>query len=122
MIHVLIVEDDPMVAKFNKIYVESIPGFTVVGVADNAEEGRQIFQTVDVDLILLDVYMAEMTGLALLKDFRQSESPVDVIMISAANDKESIQTALYHGAVDYLGATEQPKIPLPKRVFASFVE
>ncbi len=33
MIEVLIIEDDPMVAKFNAIYLESIPGFTLAGIA-----------------------------------------------------------------------------------------
>ena len=102
MINVLIIEDDPMVAKFNAIYLESIPGFSVAGVAENAEEGWQVYQTTKVDLILLDVYMGKKTGLELLSDFRQANDPVDVIMISAANDKQSVQTALRNGAVDYL--------------------
>ena len=102
MINVLIIEDDPMVAKFNAIYLDSIPGFSVVGVAENAEEGWQFYQTSKVDLILLDVYMGKKTGLELLSDFRRADDPVDVIMISAANDKQSVQTALRNGAVDYL--------------------
>lgn len=102
MINVLIVEDDPMVAKFNRLYLESIAGFTVCGVANNAEEGWELCQTLDVDLVLLDVYMNERTGLELLKDFRQANHPVDVMIISAADDKKSIQTALHNGAIDYL--------------------
>jgi len=102
MINVLIIEDDPMVAKFNALYLESIPGFTVAGIAKSAEEGWAFYQSNKVDLILLDVYMGEKTGLELLVDFRRADDPVDVIIITAANDKQSVQTALGNGAVDYL--------------------
>lgn len=102
MINVLIIEDDPMVAKFNAIYLESIPGFSLAGMAENAEEGWNLHQSVKADLILLDVYMGNKTGLELLQDIRRAEDPVDVIIITAANDKESVQTALRYGAVDYL--------------------
>lgn len=102
MINVLIIEDDPMVAKFNALYLESIPGFTVAGITKSAEEGWAFYQTNKVDLILLDVYMGKKTGLELLIDFRRADDPVDVIIITAANDKQSVQTALRNGAVDYL--------------------
>ena len=102
MINVLIIEDDPMVAKFNAIYLESIPGYSLAGIAENAEEGWIFYQKNKVDLILLDVYMGGKTGLELLSDFRRATNPVDVIIITAANDKESVQTALRYGAVDYL--------------------
>lgn len=102
MINVLIIEDDPMVAKFNAIYLESIPGFAVAGIAESAEEGWEFYQSTKVDLILLDVHMGKKTGLELLSDFRRAEDPVDVIIITAANDKQSVQTALRYGAVDYL--------------------
>ena len=102
MINVLIIEDDPMVAKFNAIYLESIRGYSLAGIAGNAEEGWIFYQSNKVDLILLDVYMGGKTGLELLRDFRRATNPVDVIIITAANDKESVQTALRYGAVDYL--------------------
>lgn len=102
MIEVLIIEDDPMVAKFNGLYLESIDGFKVAGFAKSAEEGLALLKNQQIDLILLDVYMGGQTGLDLLFDLRKEANPVDVIIISAANDKKSIQTALRFGAVDYL--------------------
>lgn len=102
MIRVLIIEDDPMVAKFNAIYLESISGFSIAGFAKNVEEGRKFLQSSQVDLILLDVYMKGPTGLDLLMDLRKEGDPVDVILITAANDKDSVQKALRYGAVDYL--------------------
>ena len=102
MINVLIIEDDPMVAKFNSIYLQSIPGFTLAGLASNVEEGRDFLKDRQVDLILLDVYMGKETGLDMLVELRKEDNPIDVIVITAATDKQSVQTALRYGAVDYL--------------------
>lgn len=102
MIDVLIIEDDPMVAKFNSIYLQSIPGFSLSGLASNVEEGWDFLNNHPVDLILLDVYMGKTTGLDMLVELRKVDNSVDVIVITAANDKQSVQTALRYGAVDYL--------------------
>ena len=102
MIDVLIIEDDPMVAKFNSIYLKSIPGFTLAGLLGMWKKGRNFLNNHQVDLILLDVYMGTITGLDMLVELSKAGDPVDVIVITAANDKESVQTALHYGAVDYL--------------------
>ncbi|AKG34468.1 response regulator [Paenibacillus durus] len=102
MINVLIVEDDPMVAEMNKFYLESVEGFCAQGWARTAGEALQMLERRTSDLILLDIYMKEMNGLELLSEIRSRGMRVDVIVISAASDKESIQKALHNGAVDYL--------------------
>ncbi|MFB4162454.1 response regulator [Alteribacillus sp. JSM 102045] len=102
MIKVLIVEDDPMVAKFNRVYLEKVDGFEAAGVVHNVSEAWEFLKKEEVGLLLLDVYMAKTTGLEMLMELRKSGSPVDVIIITAANDNYSVQTALRYGAVDYL--------------------
>ncbi|WP_281975741.1 response regulator [Halobacillus litoralis] len=102
MIHVLIVEDDPMVADLNKKYVEQVGGFHLAAMAANVEEALRYLDEYDVDLILLDVYMPGRNGLQLLKDLREKDERVDVILITAASEKEQIQKSLRLGAVDYL--------------------
>ncbi|RKL66252.1 two-component system response regulator DcuR [Salipaludibacillus neizhouensis] len=103
MINVLIVEDDPMVAKFNKQYLEEIDGFHLVGIANSFDSAMEYIKTTVIDLILLDIYMAGKNGLELLKDIRDNElQNIDVILITAATDVDSIQTALRNGAVDYI--------------------
>ncbi|MBP1971101.1 response regulator of citrate/malate metabolism [Virgibacillus natechei] len=102
MIHVLIMEDDPMVAKFNRVYLERVDGFTVLEVIQDIPSGWDFLANHDVDLILLDVYMADKNGLDMLVNLRESGWNVDVIVITAANDHTSITRALHYGAVDYL--------------------
>ncbi len=101
-IKVLIVEDDPMVAKFNRHYLEQIQGFEFAGWAASVDEARMLLAELKVDLILLDIYMPRTSGLQLLSSLREQGSVVDIIVISAASDNASIRKALQLGAVDYL--------------------
>ncbi|WP_342439070.1 response regulator [Paenibacillus sp. FSL L8-0436] len=101
-IKVLIVEDDPMVAKFNRHYLEQVQGFEFAGWASSGDEAAKMLMDREVDLILLDIYMPHTNGLQLLSSLREQGSMVDVIVISAASDNGSIRKALQHGAVDYL--------------------
>ncbi|MBU7591243.1 response regulator [Metabacillus halosaccharovorans] len=102
MINVLIVDDDPMVAEFNKRYLKEINGFFLVGVAHSVNEATKIINNQKVDLVLLDIYMPGENGLTLLSKIRKEKKELDVILITAASDVDKIQTALRYGAVDYL--------------------
>jgi CitB family two-component system response regulator MalR len=102
VINVLIVEDDPMVVKFNKYYLEQIDGFNLKGVASSAEEAFKVLKKEKIDLILLDIYMPGIDGLQLLAELRKMDKTIDVIVISAAKDSLSIKKAIQYGATDYL--------------------
>lgn len=102
MTRVLIVEDDPMVAELNRRYLESIEGFNAVGIRSSVDAAKEFLKENEVDLILLDVYMPGENGLELLPYIRQLENNIDVILITAASDIETIQGALRFGAIDYL--------------------
>ena len=102
MIKVLIVDDDPMVAEFNKRYLQEIEGFSLVDVVHSVKDALTCLQQNKVDLLLLDIYMPKQTGLSLLRQIREEEQKIDAILITAASDVERIQEALRYGAVDYL--------------------
>lgn len=102
MIKVLIVEDDPMVAEFNKRYLKDMNGFSLTGIVHNVKDAREFLNKEQVNLILLDVYMPGTNGLELIHFIREQKMAVDVILITAAADAEKIQTARRLGAVDYL--------------------
>lgn len=102
MINVLIVEDDPMVAEFNKRYLQQMDGFTLIDVANNVKEAKEIIENKKVDLLLLDVFMPGETGLSLLRQIREGKKDIDALLITAASDVERIQEALRYGVVDYL--------------------
>jgi two-component system, CitB family, response regulator MalR len=102
VIRVLIVEDDPMVAEFNKIYLERVGGFELTAIASNSRVALEFLKIHKVDLVLLDIYMPGMNGLELLTQIREAGRNVDVIVISAARDVASIKKVLQYGAMDYL--------------------
>ena len=102
MSKILIVEDDPMVAELNSRLIRTMEEFSKPVVAGDAKEALLYLENNSVDLILLDIYLPGMNGLELLSRIRDLRYPVDVMVVSAARDSHSIQTALRAGAVDYL--------------------
>ncbi|MEN6565830.1 MAG: response regulator [Veillonellales bacterium] len=102
MIRVMIVDDDPMVVKFNSHYLNMVEGFELAATAYSAAESLEMLELHKIDLILLDIYMPGMGGLELLTQIRKIGKGVDVIIVSAACDSQSIKTALRFGAVDYI--------------------
>jgi CitB family two-component system response regulator MalR len=102
MIRVLLVEDDPMVAELNRLYVNRVEGFEIVASVRSAQEAQLILKEREVDLILLDIFMAGQSGVELLADIRAQALEVDVIFVTAARDTRTISKTLKLGAVDYL--------------------
>nr|WP_039812789.1 response regulator [Jeotgalibacillus malaysiensis] len=102
MIRVFVVEDDPMVASLNQMYINQVPGFECAGTASNVVEARMLIEQKEAELVLLDVYMPGESGLELLKEIRGAEKKLDVILITAASENDQIQQALRFGAIDYL--------------------
>ncbi|MDN5319473.1 MAG: two-component system, CitB family, response regulator DctR [Thermovirga sp.] len=101
-IRIFIVEDDPMVADILKRFVSTMKSFVIVGCANNGEKALKDLQETAVDLVFLDIFMPEMNGLQLLKELRSREAPVDVIVISAAQEPDTINQVIRSGAFDYI--------------------
>ncbi|MFE0173914.1 response regulator [Streptomyces sp. NPDC059002] len=108
MTRVLVVDDDFMVAKLHSRYVASVAGFTVVGVAHSGADAVDAVERLRPDLVLLDVYLPDMDGIAVLRELRAAEErdpsrqPVDALFITAARDAEIVRAALRAGALHYL--------------------
>jgi response regulator of citrate/malate metabolism len=103
MIRTLVVDDDYRVADLHCAYVERVQGFTVVG---RAHSGATALQSVDQllpDLVLLDIYLPDMSGLEVLQRLREDDHPaVDVVAITAAREVDSLRAAMRGGVVHYL--------------------
>ena len=102
MIRVLLVEDDPMVAMINEQYIKRNKNFELVGKCSNGSSALDFLDNNDVDLLILDVYMPKMDGFETLRRVRNKKITVDAIMVTAANDRASLEEALHLGIVDYL--------------------
>jgi response regulator of citrate/malate metabolism len=102
---VVVVDDDYMVARVHSAFVERVPGCTVVGSASDGAGALRVVRELLPDVVLLDVYMPDMTGLDVLQELRASPGPeadVDVLMVTAADDAESVRRALRGGVGGYL--------------------
>ncbi|MGW0905392.1 response regulator [Streptomyces sp. NPDC002853] len=102
MIEVLVVDDDVRVADVNAAYVEKVPGFRVAAKAHSAAEALRLIEDLPVDLVLLDHYLPDDTGLAVVRTLRERGHQTDVIMVTAARDVATVQAAMRHGALQYL--------------------
>lgn len=99
---VLIIEDDPMVAMINEQYVCKNKNFSVVSSCKNGEEALNFLENNKVDLIVMDVYMPNMDGLETLKLIRRKKINSEVIMVTAANDAQTLEETMHLGVIDYL--------------------
>jgi two-component system CitB family response regulator len=97
VIGVLVVDDDFRVAQVHAGFVGLVPGFRVLGQAHTAADARVKAGRLAPELIVLDVYLPDASGLDLL-----TELDADVIMATAAADGRSVRTALSRGALHYL--------------------
>ena len=101
-IDVVIVEDNLKVAKAHQLYVEKVSGFTVTGIINNLAGAPEMIQTLEPDLILLDIYFPDGNGMDLLDQLRNTHSDCDVILITAAKDVKLLHNALRGGVFDYM--------------------
>ncbi|MEU6809409.1 response regulator [Streptomyces sp. NPDC046831] len=102
MIDVLVVDDDFRVAEINAKYVGKVPGFRVAARAHSAAQALTAVQGGGIDLVLLDHYLPDRTGLELVHRMREQGIGTDVIMITAACDVTTVQQAMRLGALHYL--------------------
>lgn len=99
---VLLVEDDPMVLEIHDTIVSSVPGFEVVGHARDGRAALDMIPKLSPDIIILDVYMPGRDGIYVFKEIRSLDTPVDVIMVTAAEDSSTVVASRRLGAFDYI--------------------
>ncbi|GAB3886582.1 response regulator [Terrabacter terrigena] len=102
MIRVLVVDDDFMVARIHRGFVERVDGFEVVGTARSGAEALQLVAELDPDLVLLDLYLPDTFGLDLVSRLRAAGATCDVLVITAAKEAESVRRAVREGVVGYV--------------------
>ncbi|WP_285724204.1 response regulator [Psychromicrobium xiongbiense] len=102
MIKTLVVDDDFRVAGIHAASLAKVQGFTCVGQAHTASAARQAIARLTPDLLLLDVYLPDENGISFLRSLQAAGTPVDAIVITAAQDVSTVRAAMSSGAIYYL--------------------
>ena len=102
MYHVIIIEDDPMVASINKQYVEVTSPFHVDRIFKSGADALEYLKKHDTDLIILDYYTPLMNGKEFIDKLHQLGKSPSIIMVTSANDTDIVQSLLSRGVLDYL--------------------
>lgn len=101
-IKVLVVEDDPVAADAHALYVGRVTGFEVAGIAHSRAEAVRVLERKEVDLLLLDLYLPDGHGLALVRSLRAAGHLADVIAVTSARDLAIVREGVSLGVVQYV--------------------
>ncbi|GAA3975220.1 response regulator [Allohahella marinimesophila] len=114
-IRLLIAEDDRQIAEIQRRFIERIntatlseganadlPPIELCGIAHTLADARDQIEVLQPDLVLLDVWFPDGSGLELLRELRAGDSRSDVILITAAKEVDTLRSALRGGVFDYI--------------------
>ncbi len=96
---ILVIDDD---ASVQRTLVSTLSPTYSVHVASTGEEGLQAYERVVPDLVLLDVMLPQMSGIAVLRSLKRMSTELPIIMMTAFAEVETAVQAIKLGATDYL--------------------
>lgn len=91
-----------MLARISQDLVGAHPGFEVVAVVGSGSSALRAVEQYRPDLVLLDVYLPDFDGIEVLHRLRALRHDVEVIMVTAARDRETVRRARLLGVRHYL--------------------
>jgi DNA-binding NarL/FixJ family response regulator len=102
-IRLILVDDQYLFLESLKLLLTSLaPDFEIIATALNGEDALEKLETMQVDIVLMDVYMPIMDGVAAMKIISKKYPGISVIMLTTFEDDEYVAEALAHGAKGYL--------------------
>ncbi|MBE9216344.1 response regulator transcription factor [Plectonema cf. radiosum LEGE 06105] len=102
MITVLLVDDQHLIRQGLKTLLELEPDLEVVGEAANGKEAVELVETLQPNVILMDIRMPLMDGVAATREIKQKFAQTKILVLTTFDDDEYIKAALQNGAMGYL--------------------
>ncbi|HFQ4904577.1 TPA: response regulator [Vibrio vulnificus] len=102
MIKVVIVEDDERIAELHQFFIAQLDNFEVIGIAANLTTAEQLIIAAKPDLVIIDNYLPDGLGVELVQRCLVLQPKPECIVITAANDANTVHLAHRYGAFDYL--------------------
>lgn len=106
---ILLIDDHPMLRSGVKQLISLEPQLKVIGEASNGQQGIELAEELDPDLILLDLNMPGMNGLETLDQLRTRTLSGRVVVFSVSNHEDDVISALKRGADGYLLKDMEPE-------------
>jgi len=100
-VRVLLADDESHVRLLVRTVVKSL-GYDVIGEAADGRKAVELFDTVSPDLVLLDINMPVMDGLAALRALREKSDTVAIIMLTSLASADVVEQSLQAGATYHL--------------------
>lgn len=101
-IHILLVDDHPLVRDGLRARLETVPNFSVVGEADSADQALEHAATQMIDLVLMDINLSGMNGIDLTARFNALYPEVAILMLSMHDKAEYVMQSIQAGARGYV--------------------
>lgn len=98
--HILVIEDELQIARVIKMELE-YEGYEIA-VEHDGKKGLERALQADIDLILLDVMLPELSGFEVLRRIRRVNHAIPIILLTARNSTFDKVAGLDHGANDYI--------------------
>ncbi|WP_160666817.1 response regulator [Pseudarthrobacter sp. ATCC 49987] len=101
-IRTLIIDDDVAVAGIHHGFLLARGGFDVVSLAHTGQQGLDLAAELRPELVLLDIHLPDMSGLDVLRQLRGRQQALDVLVITASRELETVRGAMAGGVLHYL--------------------
>lgn len=102
VIRVMLVDDHDVVRRGLAVVLKAFDDFVLAGEAADGEEAIRLCETAHPDVILMDLMMPEIDGVAATKAIRQAYPNVQVVALTSFKDERLVQAALQAGAIGYM--------------------
>lgn len=102
MIHILIVDDQRLIREGLKLLLSDIPDIQVIGFAENGRLGVELVEALSPDIVLMDLDMPVLNGLAATQMIRQRFPRIKVLMLTANQEDTSLEKAIQAGVQGFL--------------------
>jgi two-component system, NarL family, response regulator LiaR len=108
-IRVLVVDDQAIVRKGIQALLTAEPGFAVVGEAANGREALTEIARRQPDVVLMDLVMPEMDGIAAIQEIQARQLPVRILVLTSFATDDKVFPAIKAGALGYLLKDSRPE-------------
>ena len=102
MINVLVVDDQNLNHRLVETYLKPEQGINIVGFADNGEDAIKQTANLKPDVVLMDVEIPKIDGLAATKIITQKFLATKVLILTVHDNEQHLSQALQNGAKGYL--------------------